>query len=155
MALSISETPLVILANISIAIHLVFAFLIVINPVCQELEEIFGVPHQYNWKRCFVRTLIILLMVLIGETIPKFGKILSLVGGSTITMLTFVFPPYFYMRLCNQKSPLWPEHHIPLYIKTYLWELIFLGLIGGTASTYSAITAIFGTDSFTKPCYWI
>lgn len=46
IAISITETNLVVLANILMAIHLVFAFLIVINPVCQELEEIFGVPHR-------------------------------------------------------------------------------------------------------------
>jgi hypothetical protein len=26
---------------------------------------------------------------------------LNLVGGSTVTLLTFVFPPLFYMRLCD------------------------------------------------------
>lgn len=43
---------------------------------------------------------------------------------------------------------------IPLHVKAYLWELIFLGLFGGTAATYSAILAIFGANSMTKPCYW-
>ncbi|KAI4470291.1 hypothetical protein MML48_1g04680 [Holotrichia oblita] len=154
VAMSITQTTLVIFANISMAIHLIFAFLIVINPVCQEMEEIFGIPHHYNWKRCLVRTVMILVMIFVGETVTNFGKILSLVGGSTITMLTFVFPPYFYLKLCSQTSPLWPEHHIPQYIEIYLWELIFLGIIGGAASTYSATKAIFGANSFTKPCYW-
>ncbi|KAK9739118.1 Transmembrane amino acid transporter protein [Popillia japonica] len=154
VAMSITHSTLVIFANMSMAIHLIFAFLIVINPVCQELEEIFRIPHHYNWKRCLVRTVMLLVMVFVGETITNFGKILSLVGGSTITMLTFVFPQYFYLKLCRQRSPLWPEHHIPQYMKIYLWELILLGLIGGAASTYSAITAIFGANSFTKPCYW-
>lgn len=49
------------------------------------------------------------IMVFVGETIPKFGKILSLVGGSTITLLTFVFPSLFYMILCDQKRVDWPE----------------------------------------------
>jgi vesicular inhibitory amino acid transporter len=51
----------------------------------------------------------VLLMVVVGETIPKFGKILSLVGGSTVTLTTFVLPPFFYMRLCDQKNVEWPE----------------------------------------------
>jgi hypothetical protein len=31
----------------------------------------------------------------------SFGSILNLVGGSTVTLLTFVFPPLFYMRLAD------------------------------------------------------
>lgn len=45
VSLSLSKSWLVMVANILMAIHLVLAFLIVINPVCQELEEIFNVPH--------------------------------------------------------------------------------------------------------------
>nr|CAD7258679.1 unnamed protein product [Timema shepardi] len=45
IVLSLSRTTLVLLANMMMGIHLVLAFLIVINPVCQELEEIFQVPH--------------------------------------------------------------------------------------------------------------
>nr|CAD7437485.1 unnamed protein product [Timema bartmani] len=109
IVLSLSRTTLVVLANMMMGIHLVLAFLIVINPVCQELEEIFQVPHYFHWKRCLVRTLMVCVMIFVGETIPKFGKILSLVGGSTITLLTFVFPPLFYMRLCDQKNVEWTE----------------------------------------------
>lgn len=45
ISLSLTKTWLVTVANILMAIHLVLAFLIVINPVCQELEEILNVPH--------------------------------------------------------------------------------------------------------------
>jgi hypothetical protein len=61
-------------------------------------------------------------MVFVGESIPKFGKILSLVGGSTITLLTFVLPSFFYMRLCDQQNQLnWPERYyfFTAYIKSF------------------------------------
>lgn len=45
LTFSLSKTWIVTVANISMAIHLILAFLIVINPVCQELEEIFNIPH--------------------------------------------------------------------------------------------------------------
>lgn len=153
--LSLSKTSLVFASNILMAAHLIFAFLIVVNPVCQEFEETFKIPKYFNWKRCLLRTLIVVIMIAIGESIPQFGKILSLIGGSTITLLTFVFPPYFYMKLCAKISDDWELRHIPLHEKIYMWELIFIGLIGGCASTYSAIIAIFGHDYFTKPCYWL
>lgn len=44
IALSLTHGYLVISAEILLAVHLVLAFLIVINPVCQELEELFNVP---------------------------------------------------------------------------------------------------------------
>jgi len=43
--------------------------------------------------------------------------------------------------------------NIPTYTRIYLWELIFIGLVGGTASTYTAILDIFGEYSVTQPCY--
>lgn len=48
-------------------------------------------------------------MIIIGESLPQFGVILSLIGGSTITLLTFVLPPLFYMKLCSMKRPDWQQ----------------------------------------------
>lgn len=42
--LSLGHSSLVRMANVLMAVHLVLAFLIVINPVCQELEEVFDIP---------------------------------------------------------------------------------------------------------------
>ena len=43
--LTLSKSIWVMMANVLLAIHLILAFLIVINPVCQEVEEIMHVPH--------------------------------------------------------------------------------------------------------------
>jgi hypothetical protein len=42
----------------------------------------------------------------VAETIPKFNDILSLVGGSTVTLLAYICPPLFYLKL---KSPKYHE----------------------------------------------
>ncbi|XP_046678230.1 amino acid transporter AVT1A-like [Homalodisca vitripennis] len=154
VVISLSRGMIVSFANILMAVHLIFAFFIIVNPVCQQVEEIFQIPHEFCTKRCVARSLMVLLMVVVGETIPKFGKILALVGGSTITLTTFVLPNYFYMKLCDQKSLDWPERTIPLHMRVYMWELIVVGVVGGTFSTYSAINSIFSADSITRPCYW-
>ena len=44
------------------------------------------------------------LNVLIGETVPSFGKILNLIGGSTLTLMTFILPPIMYLRLTSMTS---------------------------------------------------
>ena len=59
---------------------------------------------DFNWKRCAFRTFSVLVLLFIAESIPNFGAILNLVGGSTVTLLTFVFPPYFYMKLVDDSK---------------------------------------------------
>ncbi len=59
---------------------------------------------DFNWKRCAFRSLSVLTLLFVAETVPSFGNILDLVGASTVTLLTFVFPPYFYMRLCDSSK---------------------------------------------------
>ncbi|XKL63514.1 hypothetical protein PGB90_005878 [Kerria lacca] len=146
---TLSSSIFTLLAKIFMAIHLILAFLIIINPVSQDLEEMLHISKKFCLKRCIVRTLIMGLMVFIGETIPKFNNILSLIGGSTITLTTFVLPPYFYMKLCDHTD----QRKIPLYVRTYMWELILIGIVGGIASSYSAVETII-VDSLSKPCYW-
>ncbi|KAJ7377328.1 hypothetical protein OS493_029687 [Desmophyllum pertusum] len=116
-----------------ITLHLLFSFVIVVNPVSQHFEELLNIPQKFCLKRCLLRTGIMCFILGIGELIPKFGPILSLVGGSTVTALTFVFPCLFYLRI---------ERNISLHTKVFLYELIAVGLFGGAASTYSAINDI-------------
>jgi hypothetical protein len=42
---------------------------------------------------------------------PNFSTIMDLVGGSTITLLSFVFPPFFYIRLMDMapQNPSWTQ----------------------------------------------
>lgn len=49
---SLTATPLTLVANVLMAIHLVFAFIIIINPVCQEIEQLYEVPRG-NFYRNF------------------------------------------------------------------------------------------------------
>ena len=59
---------------------------------------------EFGLKRCLLRTVVMIIIIFIGETVPKFGKILSLIGGSSVTIMTFVFPPLFYWKL-KQSQP--------------------------------------------------
>ena len=59
---------------------------------------------EFNWRRALFRTSMMVLNVLIGETVPSFGKILNLIGGSTLTLMTFILPPVLYLRLTHMTS---------------------------------------------------
>ncbi|XP_023239379.1 amino acid transporter AVT1J-like isoform X1 [Centruroides sculpturatus] len=151
--LSLEDNPLKMTVEILLAAHLFFAFLIVVNPPAQELEEFFKVPRSFNWKRIVLRTSVMGVVVFIAESIPHFGKILNFVGGSTVTLMTFVFPPIFYMRLCDQRHPKWPKRTISLHERVYLIEVMLIGIVAGVISSYSALNDIFKPDAFTLPCY--
>lgn len=45
IVLSLSRGPLVMIANVCMALHLILAFLIVVNPICQEIENLLDVPR--------------------------------------------------------------------------------------------------------------
>jgi len=150
----ISTGPIRIVIEIMLLLHLVSAFPIITNPPAQYFEQLFKIPSDFNWKRCLFRTFSVLVLLFVAETIPKFGSILDLVGASTVTLLTFVFPPYFYMRLCDKSkdNANWSNKEIPLWERIYCWLLIAIGLAGGIAATYQAVQSLFGT-SMTLPCY--
>ena len=63
---------------------------------------------EFHWKRCVLRTAILFAVLFVAETIPHFGAVLDLVGGSTVTFLTFVAPSLFYLRLTSREGD-WPE----------------------------------------------
>ncbi|GIX79464.1 aa_trans domain-containing protein [Caerostris extrusa] len=98
--------------SIMLALHMFFAFLLVINAPVQDLEEFFKVSV---WKRIAIRSLIMLGVVFIAQSIPRFGQILNLIGGSLTTLTCIIFPCWFYFKLCGQQDPTWPIRNISLY----------------------------------------
>jgi hypothetical protein len=45
-----------------------------------------------------------IFVVLVAETVPNFGVLLDLVGGSTITLMALVFPVIFNLFLTTSKK---------------------------------------------------
>ncbi|XP_028156665.1 amino acid transporter AVT1A-like [Ostrinia furnacalis] len=153
VAASLKDTPLKLVGNILMALHLLAAFMILINPVCQEMEELYNVPRESTGWRFAVRLSIMAGLLFIGESIPRFDKILALVGGTSVALLTFILPSYCYLNLIKQsraegQKPI----ETPGWMKMVCWEVIAVGVVGGVATTISAISTIFGS-TLTKPCY--
>ncbi|XP_048769154.1 uncharacterized protein LOC125675475 isoform X2 [Ostrea edulis] len=156
------------IVEVMITVHLILGFLIVINPFCQELEHYARVPKHFTWKRCVFRSVVVAAILFVAESIPTFGAILSLVGGSTVTLLAYICPSLFYLKLKsvrqedimivngNSKEDVALQAKenpgLPLWVKVMNIEIILLGAVAGVASTYSAIKSIITSD-FSKPCY--
>jgi len=124
-------------------INLFGTYLITFNPVAQAFEEMCNVPPAFGIKRVLVRSGVVLLEIFIGLAIPDFGDILTLAGGSTITLCSFILPPLMYMRLVdNCENPKWPKRTIPLWERVLLWEIIVIGTAGGLCTTVTALIGI-------------
>jgi len=128
--------------------HLITAVPIVINPPSQYFEEIMDIPKSFNWKRILFRTCTMIVVLLIGQTLPSFGAILSLIGGSTVTIITFILPPILYMLAVDGSD----SRKLGVVERIYCYCLIFIGVLGGISATYSAISAI-AHAKFDLPCY--
>jgi hypothetical protein len=62
--------------------------------------------HDYpDWgmQRFVCRTGMMVAVVFVAETVPNFGVLLDLVGGSTITLMALVFPVIFNIYLTAAK----------------------------------------------------
>merc|ERR1719278_505613 len=143
-----------VVVEIMLLLHLITAYPIITNPPAQFFEQLFNIPSDFNWKRCAFRTFSVLVLLFIAESMPNFGAILNLVGGSTVTLLTFVFPPYFYMKLvdASKERKDWVQRTLPLWERVYCWVLIVIGVLGGCCATAYALMAIIDS-SFCPPCY--
>ncbi|VDO81525.1 unnamed protein product [Haemonchus placei] len=86
-------------SNVLITMHCILTITIVINPLNQDLEDLFHCPHHFGWQRVLLRTGTMLAVVFVGESIPSFGPILDLIGGSTQTLACVIFPVLFYVYL--------------------------------------------------------
>ena len=104
-----------------------------------------------NFQLILFRTTVMCVILFVGETLPNFGAILDLIGGSTVTLLTFVFPPIFYLLL--RKDPAGSKRGALRRLETcYCMALVAMGAFGGSLASYGAVKEIFNTD-FVPPCY--
>jgi hypothetical protein len=88
-----------------ITVHCILTLTIVLNPVNQEAEELFGVPQRFCLKRVIVRLSMMACVVFAAESVPTFGPLLDLIGGSTLALTSIVFPCVFFLYLvANDKK---------------------------------------------------
>lgn len=93
--------------------------------------------------------------LLIALSVPKFGKLLDLVGASCVGLQSVILPGIFYFLISRQLHEMNPIEHRPIsriiLIVIIVLNAIFIGLaIGGT---WFALESIFSPDSFTTPCF--
>ncbi|KAK5973016.1 hypothetical protein GCK32_020926 [Trichostrongylus colubriformis] len=66
--------------NVLITLHCILTLTITLNPLNQDLEDLFKCPHHFGWQRILLRTATMVAVVFVGESIPNFGPLLDLIG---------------------------------------------------------------------------
>lgn len=150
--------------------HVLTAFNIILNPVFQAFEQLLNAPPKFCLKRFLIRTLILILVLFIGQSIPNFGPILSFIGGSAVALTSFILPCIFYVLLCRKSDY---SRLVAAFRHTALTESVCLGttrkinkiemtviiisvtisICGGIAATYSSVDKLFSPSTFVPPCY--
>uniref|UniRef100_A0A915DV16 Amino acid transporter transmembrane domain-containing protein n=1 Tax=Ditylenchus dipsaci TaxID=166011 RepID=A0A915DV16_9BILA len=157
-------------ANLFIAVHCILTLTIVINPLNQEIEHMLKIPHHFGWKRILLRSSTLLAIVFSAETVPSFGPILNLIGGTTVAFTSAIMPCLFYLYLHAQekrvnekiRKGVHSKHRIPTFNQILERTpplvlginifVIVVAVICGIATTQSAVVEL-ATSSFSVPCY--
>ncbi|CAJ0951070.1 unnamed protein product, partial [Mesorhabditis belari] len=164
---SLQNANLQMAVNCLITLHVILALTIMFNPINQSFEELMKVPHDFCWQRVAARTFVMACVVFAAESVPNFGPLLDLVGGSTITLMALIFPCVFNLCLCAGKEKYKGEEaskdEEPVSLsdileytpkKKLLINLLVLlmAVIGGCAATFSAVDTMMNLE-FHPPCY--
>eukprot|EP01135_Chromosphaera_perkinsii_P007777 Nk52_evm1s990 gene=Nk52_evmTU1s990 len=131
------------LAISAVTVHVTLAVVIFLNPAFLYFEgyaaeksrggSAEGFCNSYSFRIVW-RTLNIGLIIFLAEAIPNFGDIQSLIGASAVTMLCFIFPCWFYLKMY------WDS----LSKAVIAWNIILLviGSFSGILATYFAVEAL-------------
>lgn len=128
--------------------HVFCAYLILLNPVNLNIETMLSIPHSLNVWRCVSRTIVTLLAIFTALTIPKFAKILPIVGASAVVIQTYVLPAVFYYFLATRDG-----NKVGIPMKCALLFLLVESVFIAFAGTSSALFDLFSPDAFSLPCY--
>ncbi|KAK6104958.1 Transmembrane amino acid transporter family protein [Brugia pahangi] len=127
------------------------------------MENFVSAPHHFGWHRIIIRTIVLLAILFVAETVPKFGPILNVIGGSTVA-LTSAMLPLIYNNYLNAsiRDPITNTYKRPTFsqvlqrnskIKLLIdFIVIVVSVLFGMATTYIAIIDMSSTD-FNAPCY--
>ncbi|XP_012532039.1 amino acid transporter AVT1C [Monomorium pharaonis] len=94
-------------ANIAIllaALQLCFSSVIGYSALFQYLEDQWSVQRTFGWKRCAMRSAVVFLSVVVGESVSRFDIVMALIGGSLTGSLVFILPPLIYARALALKK---------------------------------------------------
>ncbi|KAB0790426.1 hypothetical protein PPYR_08327 [Photinus pyralis] len=84
---------------ILVAVQLMLSSAIGNSALYQHIEDYFGIPREFNYKRCIMRSVVAVFSIILAESVPRFDLVMSLLGGALTGPLVYLLPPLFFMRM--------------------------------------------------------
>lgn len=120
-----------------VEVNVLFSCLLILYPVSRALMIRWKIdPDHFSWRMAGTRNLLVVTCLVVALLVPKISVLMGLVGGSTNTALSFVFPAWFYLRLNKDtvgRGQRWA-----------LIGMIMLGVAIGLSATVSALSGLTG-----------
>lgn len=91
---------------------------------------------EFGFGRIIVRTIQVILSACVAIGVPCFPMILSLIGGTTVMLLSYIFPSLFFLQLAQKLG-----HYVAFHEVVVNYIIIALSIITMCATCYSAIYA--------------
>ncbi|XP_063971114.1 uncharacterized protein LOC129283401 [Lytechinus pictus] len=126
------------------------------NPFFQDAEDLFNIPYEFTWKRCLLRSLYVLFLLVIATTFPHFTTFLPLVGGPLVAVVNFILPIVIYAKLVSLEPPaVAPESIIPACLtNTCHVTIVIVAIVGAGMSSGTALyRLIMHHNDVYLPCY--
>ncbi|GJQ70264.1 hypothetical protein Trydic_g22705 [Trypoxylus dichotomus] len=96
---SLPTSVLLHLSALMVAFQLCLSLGISNSALYQNLEDSVGIPKDFNYQRCLLRSFLTIIAIMLTECVPQFDLVMSVIGGTLTGPLVFIFPPLIYARL--------------------------------------------------------
>ncbi|XP_044738976.1 amino acid transporter AVT1I-like [Chrysoperla carnea] len=87
------------LVIILVTMQLCFTSVIYNTALFQDIEDYYQIPREFTYKRCIVRTALMIISLILAESVPRFDIVMGLIGGTFTGPLMFILPALIYIRL--------------------------------------------------------
>ncbi|XP_046553447.1 amino acid transporter AVT3B-like isoform X2 [Haliotis rubra] len=127
-----------------LCIALYCTYPVMMFPVMKILERYTITDADKNyWKGNILRACMVLCTGVVVMMIPNFANLMALVGASCCTLLAFILPGIFHLRIFNQ-SLSWTQKLTDI-------ALIAIGVIGTLVGSIDAINRLNSNESTERP----
>lgn len=123
------------------SLGLLLTYPIMMFPAIQILEDAgplrawLGSTAWGAARRRAFRTGLVLFTALVAVTVPQFSLFVNLIGSVSCTLLAFVLPAAFYLRLFQSELGQWAVRRE--------WSVIAFGVVGGVVSLSITLKQLF------------
>ncbi|XP_071847513.1 uncharacterized protein [Apostichopus japonicus] len=136
ITLNLPQGPMPLIVKVCLCFSLFFTYPVAMFPVVSTIERRLKMdPVKNRTFGNFIRLVMVLTTAMVVIVIPSFTTLMALVGATCCTLLAFILPGIFHLKIF--------EGSISLSAKVLDYTLIVLGIIATILGTMDAVKRLF------------